>query len=409
MNDIRIDHLLIDDLKKRIAKLSAELASSGKKLNREIAKRRRAEAGLRESREIFYSFMRYQPVLAFMKDRDGHYIYLNEAYKKILNVNPADIIGKRDDELWPPDVAERLRANDKTVMSEGRVLDTVEVVRAGNETRYHLISKFPVFKNGKPFFIGGSAIDITDKVRAEEEIAKLKKSLEETLKKEEKSGKPNPESRIPEILPGLNISEGLQRLDGSWELYLDILLFFCEDKKNFVRDFRELIKKRDFEAAMVNIHSLKGSAATVGATSVRDIAKILEEACRDKNEELIVGLIEPLAEGLMEVTNSCEKIPVSPDMKKNETEHIEIIKDADISYILGLFEKLGKAIQESDPLESESCIKEIKTCFPSENFGTEAGRLFQKLIRQIDNYSFDDAGKILDRLVSEIKSVMRDA
>jgi len=78
---------------------------------------------------------------------------------------------------FPPETAGGLKKSDQTVMSEKRVLRAIERVKVGEDTQYHYTSKFPILKNGEPYFIAGIAIDITEKILAEEE----KKNLEANI------------------------------------------------------------------------------------------------------------------------------------------------------------------------------------------------------------------------------------
>lgn len=140
-------------------------------------KRKRAEDAQKESENLFNSFMNSLPALAFMKDLDGRYIYFNKACKQFYGVDPSERIGKTDYDLFPPETAGGLKKSDQTVMSEKRVLRVIERVKVGEDTQYHYTSKFPILKNGEPYFIAGIAIDITEKILAEEE----KKNLEAQL------------------------------------------------------------------------------------------------------------------------------------------------------------------------------------------------------------------------------------
>jgi len=112
-----------------------------------------------------------------MKDLDGRYIYFNKACKQFYGVDPSERIGKTDYDLFPPETAGGLKKSDQTVMSEKRVLRVIERVKVGEDTQYHYTSKLPILKNGEPYFIAGIAIDITEKILAEEE----KKNLEAQL------------------------------------------------------------------------------------------------------------------------------------------------------------------------------------------------------------------------------------
>lgn len=146
--------------------------------------RKRAEEAQRESEALFNAFMKHLPALAFMKDADGRYLYFNEACTTFYNVAPSERIGKTDDDLFPSEVAKHLRENDKEVIRTGEVLDTVEKIQIGDEVQYHHISKFPVKKEDGPSLLAGIAIDITDRVRAEEENKKLEAQLQQAQKME---------------------------------------------------------------------------------------------------------------------------------------------------------------------------------------------------------------------------------
>ena len=155
-----------------------------KNARNEIAKRKKAESVLQETKELFDSFMRYLPALAFMKDMDGRYLYLNQAYKDIYNIDPAERIGKTDDELFPTDMADQIKANDRCVMSEGKVLHSVEEVEFAGDTYHHMISKFPIFKDGQAILLAGIAFDITDQVKAEKDRERLEEQLQRSQRME---------------------------------------------------------------------------------------------------------------------------------------------------------------------------------------------------------------------------------
>ena len=114
------------------------------------------------------------PALAFMKDLDGRYIYFNKACKEFYGVDPSERIGKTNYDLFPPETAEIINKSDQKVRSEKRVLRVIEKVKVREDTQYHYTSKFPILKSGEPYFIAGIAIDITERILAEEE----KKNLE---------------------------------------------------------------------------------------------------------------------------------------------------------------------------------------------------------------------------------------
>ena len=173
-----------DHLEVLVKERTFELTKTNRLLQKEISGRIMVEAALLESKELFDSFMKHLPALAFMKDVNGHYIYFNEAYKDILKVDPDDFIGRSDDAIWSAEVAGRMQENDKIVMSEQRVLNTVDTVTINDETQYFLTTKFPIFKEGRPFLLAGVAINISERYRSEQEKKKLEAKLQHAQKME---------------------------------------------------------------------------------------------------------------------------------------------------------------------------------------------------------------------------------
>ena len=87
----------------------------------------------------------------------------------------------------------------------------------------------------------------------------------------------------PDELPGLDFKEGLARVGGSREVYLDILNEYCDFYQGAVREFTQLLDRADFEAARKKAHALKGAAGNISAVDLRPAAESLETACRESD------------------------------------------------------------------------------------------------------------------------------
>ncbi len=151
---------------------------------RDITDRKQAERTLKKSRQLFDWFMKHLPAVAFMKDLNGRYIFYNQASADYFGQPVEERLGKTDDELWPPEVAAVIRKNDRRVMSSGRSLNILEVGSVNGRERYMLVTKFPIFRDGKPFILAGFSVDITDRIEAERESQHLKVQLLQAQKME---------------------------------------------------------------------------------------------------------------------------------------------------------------------------------------------------------------------------------
>ena len=76
-----------------------------------------AEAELLESQNRFEAFMNAIPMLGFMKDAAGRMVYVNQAFTDRFALPAEHFLGKLDHELFPAEVARKLRDTDLRVMA----------------------------------------------------------------------------------------------------------------------------------------------------------------------------------------------------------------------------------------------------------------------------------------------------
>src|SRR5690606_30396645 len=134
--------------------------------------RRRIENELHEVNQMFRAFMENMPGAAFIKDGEGRFVYANHGLDKALNVEQGGAVGRLDTELLPLEYAYSLRELDRQVLQAGEARQEIEnFPSASGELRYWLSTKFPLVdaKSRKPQ-VGGIAIDITERMRAEQEL-----------------------------------------------------------------------------------------------------------------------------------------------------------------------------------------------------------------------------------------------
>ncbi|MDM8548829.1 response regulator [Desulfobacterales bacterium HSG2] len=211
----------------------------------------------------------------------------------------------------------------------------------------------------------------------------------------------SPKSQVPSPkLSALDIEEGVDRLGGSWKLFTEILGDFLTNQKGFVSEIRSLVRKKDFENAGIKAHALKGAAGNVSAISLRFAAKGLEDACASKSEDQIPVSLMRVEEALRETTEAFEKLRALPGTKKDTARPERVAeKHPDLPILFELFQNLDKSLQESDPVESVSCIRKIRDrCAPDD---IEAD--MECLEQQINCYDFDSAKEIMGKLLEIIE------
>lgn len=84
------------------------------------AERRRAEQALQKIHRQQKAILDNIPDIAWLKDKESRFIAVNESFGKVCGVKSEDLVGKTDLDIWPRDLAERYRADDKEVMQSGK-------------------------------------------------------------------------------------------------------------------------------------------------------------------------------------------------------------------------------------------------------------------------------------------------
>jgi PAS domain S-box-containing protein len=138
----------------------------------DITWRKNAEYALRESEQRFARFMQNLPGLAWIKDHQGRYVYINDAAAEAFQRSFEQLYGKTDEEVFPPEIAAQFRQNDHRALASGSGIETVETLRHRDGVLHHsIVSKFPIFdKTGGAPLVGGIAIDITERKQAEQAL-----------------------------------------------------------------------------------------------------------------------------------------------------------------------------------------------------------------------------------------------
>jgi PAS domain S-box-containing protein len=131
-----------------------------------------AAVRLRSSELRFGAFMKNLPGIAFIKDEAGRYVYGNEAWHALFPPERAARAGMLDHELFP-DIGQRLRDHDLQVLDDDRPMTVEEAIPQQSGTRHYLVCKFPMHMEGGYRLLGGVAVDITERKRAEEQYASI--------------------------------------------------------------------------------------------------------------------------------------------------------------------------------------------------------------------------------------------
>lgn len=146
----------------------------------DVTDRFRAEEAFRASEQRFTRFTQNLPGLAWIKDVQGRYVYANNAALTAFRSTREELIGKTDEQLFPPAIAAQFRANDQRALTCDDGIQIVETLTDEHGVpRHSLVCKFAILgQDNRPAWVGGMAIDITNRLIAEERLRRHKERLE---------------------------------------------------------------------------------------------------------------------------------------------------------------------------------------------------------------------------------------
>jgi PAS domain S-box-containing protein len=144
--------------------------------DQDITEQKQRETELETVQRRFEAVLENTTTPMFMKNDEGTYIFVNQAYCDLFDLRDVKIVGRTDHEIHPPKMAADVQKNDQTVLKGGEPIETEEQIVIDDEKRIFLSTKVPIYDTGNrsdpdtPVATFGVATDITDRKEAEQQL-----------------------------------------------------------------------------------------------------------------------------------------------------------------------------------------------------------------------------------------------
>ncbi len=142
---------------------------------------KRADRALKETQQRFQIVVDNLPMGINVKDRDGRYLLVNKRFEEWHRVSASEIVGKR-----PEEISDLLKAtaplrnaqHQAVIESKSVVTRPLRILRPDGRMHDMEVTKFPILDaTGEVRLIGTISTDVTERRRAEQNLAELQAEL----------------------------------------------------------------------------------------------------------------------------------------------------------------------------------------------------------------------------------------
>jgi HPt (histidine-containing phosphotransfer) domain-containing protein len=202
---------------------------------------------------------------------------------------------------------------------------------------------------------------------------------------------------LPERMPGINIRDTLLNLNIDPATFKRILQGFHRNNLETITSIKEAFDHAQWDQLRKMAHSLKGSAANIGADKLHLAAKALEGACADETLcPPAAMVIDDLESALREVLESLGALLTATE----EQIRLEKMPAKDPARALPAIDQLVEALDLADPERTHQSIRLLRQYL---------GRaILQPLEEHINDYEYGEALEVLKEIKKQCQIASRD-
>ena len=260
-------------LENRVAERTATLRTVNDRLAGEISERRRVNDALLASERLLGDTIDHSSAIVSLKDISGRYLLVNQEFERSFGYQRLELVGRRDENLFGPDIAALLRARDGEVLASGVPISFEQDLPIDGGTRSYVCVKFPLHRgDGAPYGVGSMSTDITVVKQLQETLSRHQDELARVLRLytvDEMTAAVAHEINQPLCAITNYAQGGVQRLRAGEvqpAALLDVFERIAAEglrAGQILRGIRSLIQREDGKETAVAVRALAGDAVRV--------------------------------------------------------------------------------------------------------------------------------------------------
>jgi signal transduction histidine kinase/CheY-like chemotaxis protein/HPt (histidine-containing phosphotransfer) domain-containing protein len=232
--------------------------------------------------------------------------------------------------------------------------------------------------------------------------ATLYQLLSKHLAQNESSGEPQPLLKVPISEPdrpsglieqlnrveGLDTTHALARISGKTALYIKLIKDFKETERSVLLALNNLYKTEEWDELYRTVHSLKSTAAFIGAYHISQLSEAVENAFgMGKRDRAMLDKLRDALEGLLD--------RLDPVLLANSTPQVKVAFDP--QQFLGQLEALVPLLDSTD-FDAEDLLGEMMI----QCEGTEYLDAVKSMIDSVDSIEFEEAAEVAGKLLKNL-------
>lgn len=132
---------------------------------------RKMQEDLRRNQQRFEAFMDNIPGVAFMKDHQGRYLYVNRQLADVFGLTQEQMLGKTVAEVGYEELARQVEKDEKAVLAAGKPTEFLHTLNGTQGPQRWLNVRFPIVQaDGEEPILGVVGLDVTERKRAEDAL-----------------------------------------------------------------------------------------------------------------------------------------------------------------------------------------------------------------------------------------------
>ncbi|MBO5473599.1 MAG: response regulator [Lachnospiraceae bacterium] len=230
--------------------------------------------------------------------------------------------------------------------------------------------------------------------------------IEKVIAEDKKNGKKNDSAVKNSSLSkkaegGLNIEKGLSNIGGSEDGYAAVLNSYYAEGLKYLDTLPKLLETGDIQLFTTNVHGIKSSSASIGATEVSVLFRKLEYAGKNGRIEEINQRFPASMEKFKDMLEIVKEYLVRIG-KLQETAQEENLEDKEKEELT--METLTALKAELDRMNLKVTDYQIPE-LASRNFGPQANGQIRKLKEAYEAFDFHQVKAILNDMIASIEEI----